>query len=705
MTQLALPEAVPLAHALVARVARDSDVRVLFIKGPAAVVQGLRSPRMSVDVDALVDPARLRVLREGLALLGWVDENPYSTPTAATYSRTHRHPSWPCEVDLHTTFPGLYAPEQDVFDRLWSRRGSTEIAGRTLPCPDRGAHSLVLALNCLRDPHSLAKVEQLDDLVTRVSGSFGPTDLRDLGELARELGASDTAAPFLDALGAPNPGLGSTPPGDLHAWRLRTQPAWRVATWVEGFGQQPLRSRPRYLWNALFLSEGEFRHANPSLGRDRRSLLRARVRRVRRGVRALPAAVRIVLSNERPASRAMPGAVARTTWRSRRIPGPLIRVAGVVIGSVDRVLPKRGIVLRTFPDFDDQGLETAAALVATSSEPVTWLVKGAAPSSATRARVPAGVRLQDAGGMGGLWCYLRARVVVHTHGVYGGPPRSARKLFVNLWHGWGTKQLVERPLVARRQSDLVTVPSIAHAQAVAAAWGLELAHLPVTGLPRNDAMVRASGRARPTALEALIDPAKPLVVWLPTYRSSVIGEIRQDGRDFDNDFQLPAVGTAAVEQLARNVGVEIVVKTHPMARIHSPGDSGLLHVWDNAVLETLDVTLYELLGHADVLVTDYSSVWVDYLLLDRPIVFTTADLEDYCRTRGAVSAEELAEQLPGPMVEDLEGLRTAVSSALNDDEWAEQRRRLLHLHHEHVDSGSARRVADVIHGALARRRP
>lgn len=701
MTQLALSDAVLLAHAFVDRVARDHDVRVMFIKGAAAVEQGLRPPQGSLDVDALVDPDRLQVLRDGLGELGWIDENPYSTPTSASYSRTHRHAAWPCELDLHSTFPGLCAPDQEVFERLWSTHELVEVAACEVPCPDRQAHVLVLALNSLREPEAAEKILQLDDLISRVSRTFDTEALSELGDLARDIGASDTAAPFLAAVSAPNVGVGSTPPAELQAWQLRTQPSWRVATWLEGLRQQPIRSKPRYLWNAVFLDEGELRLADPSLKRDRWSVLRARIQRLRRGIRALPAAVRGVSTIKNPPATSYASVpVVQTTWRSRQVPRSWVALGSAVIGGLDRVVPKRGIVLRTFPDFDDQGLETAAAIIDNSLGDVTWLVKAMPPSPTIQQRLPEGVRLVDAGALRGLWSYLRARVVVHTHGIYGGPPRSSRKIFVNLWHGWGTKRLVDRPLVARRQSDIVTVPSSMHAESVSSTWCIPRARVAVTGLPRNDAMIRASRRRRPDTLSRVIDASKPLVVWLPTYRSSIVGEIRQDGRDFHNDFQLPDVDRASVEQLATAMALEIVVKTHPMARIHSSGDKGGLHVWDNDGLEAVGVTLYEFLGYADILVTDYSSVWVDYLLLDRPIIFTTADLQEYTETRGAVPAAELTKQLPGQTVGDLEGLREALSSALDNDPWAPRRRQLIQLHHDHVDGDSARRVASEIREAL-----
>ncbi len=297
--ELALDEAVPLAHALVARAALDHDVRVLFIKGPVAAGQGLRPARPSVDVDVLVDPMRRGLLAAVLDDLGWIDENPYLSPTVLPqHSLTHRHESWPCELDLHDRFPGFFADPQAVFEALWPRRTTVRVAGQDLPAPDRAGHALVLALHSLRDPHDVSRQIDLHDHEQRLAPALTPDDLRDLAALARTLGAADTAAPFLRAVGAPPTGLGSTSAADLRAWRLRTEPSDTTAvSWVEELRHLPPRAWPRYLWYAAVLSEEELRIADPNLGEDKRAVVRARLRRLRRGVAAAPAAVRSVMQH------------------------------------------------------------------------------------------------------------------------------------------------------------------------------------------------------------------------------------------------------------------------------------------------------------------------------------------------------------------------------------------------------------------------
>jgi glycosyltransferase involved in cell wall biosynthesis len=296
VTDLALVEAVPLAYALVHRAAEDLGIRVLFIKGPVARAQGLRGEHGSVDVDVLIDPARREALASALSELGWVDENPHRSPRVLElHSWTHRHARWPNELDLHDRFPGFFADPQSVFESLWSRHAETLVAGHLLPAPDPAGHALILALHGLRDPQYIFQQRALSDLVARVDRLFDEDELLDLATLADELGAADTAASFLTRVGAPIIGYGTTSDEDLRAWRLRTNPGNHTAvSWVEQLRRLPKRSWPGFLWYALVLSEKELRIADPALSEGTLAVQQARIRRLRRGLSAVPSAVKQV---------------------------------------------------------------------------------------------------------------------------------------------------------------------------------------------------------------------------------------------------------------------------------------------------------------------------------------------------------------------------------------------------------------------------
>src|SRR5690606_5765020 len=59
--------------------------------------------------------------------------------------------------------------------------------------------------------------------------------------------------------------------------------------------------------------------------------------------------------------------------------------------------------------------------------------------------------------------------------------------------------------------------------------------------------------------------------------------------------------------------------------------SPALGQYRNILLVDHHVDVYPLLRSVDVLITDYSSGWFDYLILDRPILFYAYDLEDYLK--------------------------------------------------------------------------
>jgi len=110
-------------------------------------------------------------------------------------------------------------------------------------------------------------------------------------------------------------------------------------------------------------------------------------------------------------------------------------------------------------------------------------------------------------------------------------------------------------------------------------------------------------------------------------------------------------------------------------------------------LEFPDVN--SIMRFADAIITDYSGLFHDFLLLDRPILFFPYDYEDYRRQNGF--HYDYLGQLPGPAVysqrEFLEQLRLLIDG---NDSFKEARRQLNRKVNAYTDDGSCERVWAVL---------
>lgn len=254
-------EAGPLVQVLVDRVAKAAALRAMAIKGPALAIQGLRDYRVSADVDALVHPDDREGLIRALEQIQWTRRSaPTTPPLAPRHAIDLVHAAWPLGIDVHDHFPGFLADPREVFDVLWARRGSIEMAGVTVTVVGPSTHVAVLALHCLREPWASGIDDQLDDLAARSVTVLGDQGLADLSTMAVEAGASGTLAPLLERLGLEHEvdesGLDSE---RASAWARRTRKELAAMPWLIELHRVPLRRKPAAVKQALLMPEWELR--------------------------------------------------------------------------------------------------------------------------------------------------------------------------------------------------------------------------------------------------------------------------------------------------------------------------------------------------------------------------------------------------------------------------------------------------------------
>lgn len=305
---------------------------------------------------------------------------------------------------------------------------------------------------------------------------------------------------------------------------------------------------------------------------------------------------------------------------------------------LERVVPQtRSVVLSAYPETEGNGVEVARALVDRYAGRVVWLRDGGPVPPEVQALAARGLVLVPKASPAGLWAYLRAEAVLFTHGLYGSP--RLRKPVVNIWHGDGPKGIAPSKNAGRMIESTYFVgstPLFSHHQA--ATFGVPAERVLLTGNPRTDQLWRPVGADRLAALGITLE----FVVWMPTFRTArAVGAMRAGGPVTED-----RAGLAELAAGLRAQGRQLVVKPHPMDadRRAWPGAVTL----DEADLSAAGVTLYELLGASSGLVTDYSSVWVDYLLTDRPIAFLVHDRDTYDRP---LHPADVLDWVPGEVVD------------------------------------------------------
>ncbi|HVT66056.1 MAG TPA: CDP-glycerol glycerophosphotransferase family protein [Mycobacteriales bacterium] len=286
----------------------------------------------------------------------------------------------------------------------------------------------------------------------------------------------------------------------------------------------------------------------------------------------------------------------------------------------------------------------------------------------------------------GAWLVARAKYVFFTHELWALPP-GGRQIMVNLWHGEFTKLLGYWSSARGVESTYATATSRLGVAFRSAEFGISPQRVLVVGSPRNDRMLELDQASAREQLELPTD--KRVLLWLPTYR---MWPDRRSGPPAPTTADLTALDPwlAARDLL-------LVIKAHPMAPepIEWTDTANIRVIPNDAANGPATVTT--LLAACDGLITDFSSVWCDFLLLDRPIWIHCPDYRILAE-QGHMLLLPVDRWQPGPLSTSIEELTAAVEQVLDSDgrDWRERRDWLLDVLHTHKTGSSAERLLDAL---------
>ena len=240
---------------------------------------------------------------------------------------------------------------------------------------------------------------------------------------------------------------------------------------------------------------------------------------------------------------------------------------------------------------------------------------------------------------------LSAKYSFFTHQSILQEYRNNNQLQINLWHGCGYKDIHNKS--SRILFDYVLVPGSLFIETKTRFFSCDRKKVLPLGYPRYDDLLDTQ---KILLLHQKIagDKFRKIILWMPTFRKT-----KQNYSEnlICNDYFLPICTSdedlKRLNSECKRLDTLLIIKRH-RNQLDNYVDLNLTNIRfiDDTYLSSQNILLYTLIGTADALITDYSSVAVDYMLLDRPIGFTLDDYEEYKRLRGFVF-DNVLDYMPG----------------------------------------------------------
>ena len=279
--------------------------------------------------------------------------------------------------------------------------------------------------------------------------------------------------------------------------------------------------------------------------------------------------------------------------------------------------------------------------------------------------------------------------------------RKGQKV-IYLSHGWGYKAAKGGCTANdRTHYDMITVTGPIPAKGMSEYWQEPEERAIITGYPRLDYFFQSNISERKKVNRRWhFDQYKRVIFWMPTFRKSNNETLSEDY--IENQTGLPIFETKnSLQQFshflkARNV--LLVFKLHhlqaelPVFQTHF---DNILLVRDEDLLD-MGVQLYQFISMADAMISDYSSISIDFMLKDKPIIFTLDDYKEYDKSRGLFPKNAI-DYMKGYHVYNQKELEESISEIIDGaDKYKEERHAVLKDYHKFTDGNSARRVMDAV---------
>lgn len=251
--------------------------------------------------------------------------------------------------------------------------------------------------------------------------------------------------------------------------------------------------------------------------------------------------------------------------------------------------------------------------------------------------------------LGYYYHLMTSKYWMRTHSIDNIVEKRKEQIYIQLWHGpgatkkegydMGTIENNGETMPHAREWDYYIATDLPNKEYIKTALNLKVPRI-LLGSARTDALVNMDKNMYYEIRNRLgVQKGEKVVLYAPTFR--------------EKDFCLDKI-ELKIKKVCQKDNLRIILRLHPEVK----GKMDIEEYGDSVIDGNIYPDIYMLYMASDILITDYSSVSIEYSLLKKPILYYMYDLDEYKKERNFYF--DYLEHLSGPIVKTEEELICAI---------------------------------------------
>ena len=246
-----------------------------------------------------------------------------------------------------------------------------------------------------------------------------------------------------------------------------------------------------------------------------------------------------------------------------------------------------------------------------------------------------------------IYCYLFYLRLIDSKQIgiilsYGSLFKASLLAEKNCAQRHGIEYMKRFPNFSKNTNIKYITTSKYSSRVVSEMFGFPLENCMELGMARNEKLIHS--KKNQFDIEKIFDiPFKPkfIILYTPTFRDKYFDSfVNPDFSKLEYVFGYEDIDDS-LEKLLTETNTIIIINLHKLYPLYQKLEEKLMgnylkncYFFSKSIKENYKISIYDLFYQSDAMISDYSSISFDYLLLDKPIIYNIHDFEEYDEHRG-----------------------------------------------------------------------